>query len=70
VVQAHGINQQVVGSGRKRLHGGEHGQPRGLVDIDPIDGLGIDLLDGESECAGANDGVESLTVFGSSIVLV
>ena len=62
VVEAHGVNQQVVGRESEALDGGEHGDARGLVDVDAVDGLGVHLGDGDGEGAAADMAVEPLAL--------
>ncbi len=38
--------------------GGQHGKACGLVDVDAVDGCGVDLCDGEGEGGGADEVVE------------
>jgi hypothetical protein len=45
------------GASWKGADGGQHGQARGLVDVDAVDGGGVDLGDGDGEGGGANEDV-------------
>ncbi len=49
VVDAQGVDEQVVGCDGEALDGVEHGEAGGLVDVDAVDGFGVDFGDGDSE---------------------
>ena len=58
MVEPHGVDEGVVGGDGERTDGGEHGEARGLVDVDAVDGGGVDLCDGDGESGGADEAVE------------
>ncbi len=47
--------------------GGEHGDARGLVDVDAVDGLGVDLGDGDGEGDAADAAVELFALFAGEL---
>ena len=53
----HGVDEQVVWRDGEGADGGQHGEARGLVDVDAVDGGGVDLGDGEGEGGGADEAV-------------
>ena len=57
-IELHGIDEEVVRADWQGMHGGQHGETRGLIDVDAVDGGGIDLCDGEGEGRGTNEAVE------------
>jgi len=62
VVDVHGIDQQMIRFDGEVADGGQHGETRGLIDIDAIYGCGVDLGDGECECRRANELVEGFAL--------
>ena len=68
VVDAHGVDEQVVGGGGEALDGGEHGEARGLVDVDAVDGGGVDFGDRDGEGHAADALVEALAVFAGELL--
>ena len=58
VVELHGVDEEVVGGDGEGADGGEHGEARGLVDVDAVDGGGVDFGDGDGERGGADEAVE------------
>jgi len=50
-----------------RADGGEHGEARGLVDVDAVDGGGVDLGDGDGECGGTDEAVERFAARGCEL---
>ncbi len=67
MVEAHGVDEEVVGLKGKALDGGEHGHSRGLVDVDAVDGLGVDGGDGEGERHAADLLVEGFALFAGEL---
>ncbi len=61
-VEQHGVDEQVVGGGGELLDSLEHGEAGGLVDVDAVDGLGVDLGDSEAEGDFADLAVELLAL--------
>ena len=60
MVETHGVDEQVVGREGAAVHGGQHGDARGLVDVDAVDGLGVHLGDGDGEGTAADVAIEAL----------
>ena len=58
MVELHGVDEEVVGRDGEGADGGEHGEARGLDDVDAVDGGGVDLGDGDGERGGADEAVE------------
>lgn len=58
VVDEHGVDDEVVGSVGELLDGGEHSHTGGLVDVDAVDGFGIDFSDGVGESDAADFAIE------------
>ena len=58
VVNAHGVDEEMVGRGREARDGGGHGEACGLVDVDAINGCGVDFCDGDGEGEGLDVGGE------------
>ena len=61
-IELHGVDEEVVGGDGEGADGGEHGEARGLVDVDAVDGGGIDLGDGDGEGGGADEAIERLAL--------
>ena len=68
VVDAEGVDQEVVGREGEALDGEEHGEARGLVDVDAVDGVGIDRGYREGERRAADATVEAFTVFAGELL--
>ncbi len=62
VVELHGVDEQVVGGDGEGADGGEHGEARGLDDVDAVDGGGVDFGDGDGERGGADEAVEGFAL--------
>ena len=67
VVEPHGVDEEMVGGDGEGADGGEHGEARGLVDVDAVDGGGVDLGDGSGECGGADEAVEGFALWGCQL---
>src|ERR1035441_6500938 len=68
VVEPHGVDEQMIRHDRERLDRGEHGDARGLVDVDAVDGLGVDLGDRDSDGDLADAAVELLAVLAGELL--
>ncbi len=68
VVEAHGVDEEVVGGDGEGVDGGEHGEAGGLVDVDAVDGLGVDFGDGDGDGGAADVLVEGLAVFAGELL--
>ncbi len=62
--QAERVDEQVVRLRRELPHGTQHGLLGRLIDIDAVDGRGLDLADGSPEGAAADHGRQALAVRG------
>ena len=67
-IEAHGVDEEVVGGDGELLDGEEHGEARGLVDVDAVDGLGVDFGDGDGESDAANLAVEELALLAGELL--
>ena len=67
MVDTHGVDEEVVGRGGEALDGQEHGEAGGLVDIDAVDGFGVDFGDGEAEGDLADLAVELLALLAGEL---
>jgi hypothetical protein len=61
-VEEHGVDEEVVGGEGEALDGEEHGEAGGLVDVEAVDGGGVDFGDGEGEGVLADLAVEELAL--------
>ena len=67
-VYVHGVDEQVVGGDGEALDGEEHGEAGGLVDVDAVDGLGIDFGDGDRDGELADLAVEELSLLAGELL--
>ena len=67
-VEEHGVDEEVVGGDGEALDGVEHGEARGLVDVDAVDGFGIDFCDGDGEGHFADLAVEVLALLAGELL--
>ncbi len=67
-VEEHGVDEEVVGLGGEALDGAEHSEAGGLVDVDAVDGLGIDFGDGDAEGDFADLAVEKLALLAGELL--
>jgi len=58
----------VVGGDGEALDGLEHGEAGGLVDVDAVDGLGVDFGDGDRDGELADLAVEELALFSGELL--
>src|SRR5438105_11154298 len=70
MVEPHSVDEQVIGCDGEALDRSQHGNARGLVDVDAIDGLGIDFGDRDSESALADTAVELFALFAGELLRV
>jgi len=66
-VDDHGVDEEVVGCDAELLDGGEHGHAGGLIDIDAVDGGGVDFCDGVGDGDAADFDVEFFAVFAGEL---
>jgi len=57
-IELHGVDEEVVGRDGEGADGGEHGEARGLIDVDAVDGGSVDLGDGDGQRGRADEAVE------------
>jgi hypothetical protein len=62
VVDAHGVDEEMIWRGGEAGDGVEHGKAGGLVDVDVVDGGGVDFCDGDGESEGLNFREEALSL--------
>ncbi len=67
VVDAQGVDEEVIGRAGKSVDRGEHGEAGGLVDVDPVDGLGVDGGDRDGESAAFDAFVEPFPIFAGEL---
>ncbi len=68
VVEAERVDEQVIWRGREPEDGLRHGDLRCLVDVDAVDGDGIDFFDGNGDGLLLDDFGESLAVFAQELL--
>jgi len=68
MVDVEGVDEQVVGAVGELLDGEEHGEAGGLVDVDAVDGFGVDFGDREAEGEGADLAIEALALFAGELL--
>ena len=62
VIDAEGIDEQMIGRYVEALDSEEHGETRGLVDIDRVYGLGCDLCNTDGDGHAADAAIHGFTV--------
>ena len=68
MIDAHGVNEQVVGCDAEALDGDEHGEAGGLVDVEAIDGLGVDFGDRKGDGNLADLAIEALALLAGELL--
>ena len=67
-VEEHGVDEEVVGGDGEALDGVEHGEARGLVDVDAVDGFGVNFRDGDGDGDFADLVVEVLALLAGELL--